>query len=242
MKIFLLCLCVILGSQQVISMSEWYQRRDDGVWDHVRGSVSLHFRKDKQQCDNLVSKDDLVLLKDIRARIVLNQSYKEEILKQIEVPSIENSVKDVLKKEEQRLFLLATVSKKKGSYSSDELVKLSLLTSVLLSWDRAMEILRKLSPGKGVVYDYSFETAVFVMFLAPEYPGMFYRLWYPKAYSEEMIFYRVCLASALKKCMETITKEQICIAGREAPGKSIIENICLGCLQLISKNPKAKED
>lgn len=41
---------------------------------------------------------------------------------------------------------------------------------------------------------------------------------------------------------ETITGKPISVAGRDVPGNSIVENICLGCLQMISENPKAKEE
>lgn len=200
MKFFLLYLYIVLAFQQVVPMYK------DSVCDHVRGSVLLHFRKDRLQNNDCKrsprNKDELISLKDIRARIVLNQNYKGEILKQIAFGSIEDSIKNILEKEKQRLLVLMRLSKKSCFYSPNELVKLSLLSSVSLPWDQTMEILRKLSPGNGVIYDYSFETAVFVMFLAPEYPEIFYKLWNSATYSKEVNFYKVCLASALKKCME----------------------------------------
>ena len=215
-----------------------------GVLNMASSNISIHFRKDSHKENyNQVKKnfgDGEAMLQNIRARLTLDKKIILKILQLLNNKNIQKEVKSLLKDEQDLLTSLA--KRWNASYSTDDLEKLALISSVSISWDRAMKILKELSPGKGVVYDYSFETAVFVMFLAPEYPGMLYRLWYSKTYSEEMNFYRVCLASALKKCMETITKEQICIAGREAPGKNIIENICLGCLQIISKNRKAKEE
>ena len=245
---FLLCFSLICSVCQALSTSSAFvsplNKDQKAVLNMALGNISIHFRKDsykenRNQVEKMFS-DGVSVLKSIRAHLTLNEEMMFKILRSLDSENIQKEVKALLKDEQD---LLASLAKRwNASYSTDDLEKLALISSVSISWDRTMKILKELSPGNGVIYDYSFETAVFVMFLAPEYPGMLYRLWYSKTYSKEMSFYRVCLASALKKCMETITKEQICIAGREAPGKNIIENICLGCLQIISKNRKAKEE
>lgn len=245
---FSLCFSLVCSLDQALSMRSAFVSPLDvdqkSVLCLASANISIHFRKSSHEInDDQVKKkcnDGLSILNSLRARLALDKRITLEILRLLNSENIPKEMKDFVKDEQDLLTRFA--KSWNASYSTDDLEKLALVSSVSLSWDQTMKILRKISPGKGVIYDYSFETAVFVMFLAPEYPGVFFWLCHPTVYNEEINFYKVCLASALKKCMETITGKQICVAGRDAPGKSIVENICLGCLEMVSKNSKDKKE
>lgn len=231
MKFLFLCFWVVLNFKQVVAVDVWYKQEKNCVWGHVRDSAIVHFSDDLlNDKTDLTSKDIFTVLKGIRASIVLNPMNRENILKKIDCLSIDRNIVTALASERKMLSVLSSVLGNR--YSSEELEKLSLISSFSLPWNESMQVLRSFSPSNNVIYDYCFETSVFVLFLAPDDPGVLYKILHKRKYEKEIDFYKVCLSSAIKKWMKVIKKKDIQVAGRETQGESIVENVCFGYINL----------
>ncbi len=202
----------------------------NATFKQVEGNIIIHFddeRLQKSASINAIKRGELLpALKDIRARIVLDKNKRNQIFSLLNVKNIREEIKNIIKNE--RSYLSKFTSNYNTLFSDDDLEKMALLSSVFLPWNNAINILKLLSPENNVIHKYSFEDSIFVLFMCPKYPSLFYKLLNTDKYKAEEKFYVSCLASAIKNVIEKIDCVKIPVAGREVKGRSIAENVYYG--------------
>lgn len=222
-----------------------YQKARRLVSADVRSCIIIHFYRDELRemeptaQKNVKLSNLLNLLRDIRSRITQSSRNRQRILKLAQADHINGEILEIIKPAKEYNLELASVFFK--DYPDDELWKFSLMSSVSLPWDELICVFRELYPD-GIFCNYSFEDAVFILFLCPEYPGFFYRVTHSEKYQADMMFYTNCLAGAIKRWMEEVTGKEIQVSGWNMKGKSIAENVYYAYWDLFKTNGRLLEE
>lgn len=229
---FLLFVCFFWYSELIAmipdSNNSNYQKACTSIKNYVKDYLAVGFFK-YQSIEKTIKNNNeitsLARLNMVRAKIVLDSRNRAQIFDRLQPANIDKDIKCLLEFKKSRLAVLADVYH--ASFSDEILEKWSLLASISLPWNDTIGVLSQFSDTQGIKYDYSFEEAMFVLFLHAEHPGWLYKFRNRDKYEKELRFYINCLASAVKVWIEWQTGTKIQLAGYETMGKSIAENIYL---------------
>ena len=203
---------------------------------HIDIYVRHHFDKDKIPDDQFELRKNMEfprLLADVRARITKSKKGRKETYEKIRIENIRDEIRIFLGPRKKWILSRATFCK---NYLTEEFLwKFALLQSDEINWDKYISFLHELFHD-GLFHNFSFEDAVFVIFLIPIFPSTFYQVICSEKYKSELKFHVDCLAGAIRKWIESVKHVSIPDPMHPVQGKNLAEKIYNSYWVLIKKD------
>jgi len=166
-----------------------------------------------------------LLLDDVRVRIAMSKKNRKDIFEIVRIENIRKEIISLLKPAKQFILNECIFFSSQKKYLTDDIHwKFALFKSIYLEWDQYIRILHKLFPD-GLFHDFSFEDAVFVLFLHHSQPGYLRRVFSSEKYKSELKFYVGCLAGAIKKWIEVVRHVHVPDPRHPVKGNTLPEKI-----------------
>ena len=190
--------------------------------------IDINFARDLIPEEQLKERNNIefpLLLDDLRARITRSKKIKKEIFVLIRPEKIRKEIVSLL--EPTKKFILEEdddVRYCKQYLTNEILWKFTLFESIFMEWDQYISTLHHLFPD-GLFHAFSFEDAIFNIFLCHSQPGFFYKVFSSEKYKSELKFHVDCLAGSIRKLIEVLKHVHVPDPRHPVNGKTLAEKI-----------------